>query len=488
MKLKELIDHIDEIEIKGETDIDISGIAYDSRKIYPGNLFVAWQGINDDGHHYIEKAYQRGATAVLVQKACDTYEEITQLIVKDPRAVMARMAKIFFKNPDHDLELVGVTGTNGKTTVSNLIYHILNFCGYSSGLISTIQSIAGKNKTYSERTTPESVDIYKLLSEMKGAQYAVIEASSHALAQNRLEGLCFHDAIFTNLSHDHLDFHKNMDAYLNAKTILFEKLYPQGKAILNWDDPYCNQLIDRLAVSVITFGSSSKAMIYVEDVEYKDHMTCFNLCYPEGKIQISTHLLGGVNVLNVLAAFAFVWTKKCHVVQIKNAIESFLPVEGRMQVLEIQAPFKVIIDYAHTPSALEGVLENLKHFARGKIVCLIGCGGNRDQEKRYLMGRIAGQSSDYVVLTTDNPRWEDPQIILEEMEKGVKETRTSYSMIEDRRQAIQEALLMMETNDLLLIAGKGHEKFQEVQGRRLPFNDALLVKDIYSSLGALSYT
>lgn len=480
MNLNELLKPSEILHGDLNAEIPIRGLSYDSRKVKKGDMFIAWKGQHFNGHDYIESAYQKGAVAALVQEKNHEFQDFPQIIVSDTRRLMPFVAKRFYQSPNEKLELIGITGTNGKTTVSRLIHHLYQQCEIKSGLVSTIDCRIGDWKIESDCTTPEAIDLYACLHEMVKAdcKTAIIETSSHALIQNRLDGLLFNGAIFTNLSHDHLDFHKDMESYFKAKSLLFEKLELDGKAILGGDDPYTSKLKDRLAVPVVDFGLSHQNMIYASQIRCSSLQTSFVINTPLDSIAIKTSLIGEINVVNILAAFSYLWSKGIDVNKIKEAIESFTPLEGRLQILPIKAPFKIVVDYAHTPDALQKVLRDLRKIAKNNLICLVGCGGDRDQGKREMMGKVAGENADRVVLTTDNPRREEPRQIIRKMEIGIRETQCPYRMIEDRREAIEEAIKDLEIEDVLVIAGKGHEKYQEIGNEKIPFHDASVAKDI----------
>ncbi|MDP3980163.1 MAG: UDP-N-acetylmuramoyl-L-alanyl-D-glutamate--2,6-diaminopimelate ligase [Chlamydiota bacterium] len=484
MKLKELMGSIEHEEIYANPNLEIRGLSYDSRQVRPGDLLFTWSGITFDGHDYLDEARQRGAVGAVVEKPVLQLKGFTQLVVKDPRTIMGLIAKRFYHNVDEKMTLIGVTGTNGKTTVSSLLYYIFNACARPCGLFSTINHLIGERVIPAGRTTPEALDIYRMLDEMhrSGIRHAVVEVSSHALDLGRLEGLRFSAGVFTNLSHDHLDFHMTMERYFEAKSYLFQLLDQNGIAVINRDDPYGMRLLKTLKPEqVIDFGLTEASKIFAKDITFSQRSTTFTLCFPGGTISVKTCLIGQFNVYNILAAFAVVWGLKCSGEGILEAIGSFHTVLGRMQRVDLTDRFSVFVDYAHTPDAMKNVLESLAVYKRAQLVVVFGCGGDRDKAKRVPMGEMAGLLADRVIITSDNPRTEDPEAIMNTIEKGVKKTKTNYCKKRERRDAINYALSILGEGDILLVAGKGHEKFQELMGRMLPFDDEAVIRDCYNA-------
>lgn len=468
---------------KGGLDRPISGLAIDSRRVVPGNLFFALPGRRADGTSFIDEAVSRGAVAIVSQKLpAHAPAKVTFIEVADARAMLARVAQRYFKFPDRDLTVVGVTGTNGKTTVTHLIKHFLNG-DRRVGLIGTINYDLGARTVPSFRTTPESLDIYGMMAQMRdaGCRQAVMEVSSHGIDQQRVLGLQFGAAVFTNLTRDHLDYHQTLDAYFNVKTRLFTggTGEPPKVAVVNLDDPYGEKLTATIpaGVKTITFGENPRAMVRAEQVSLNFKNTTFRLIWPGGTLDLDSPLIGRYNVSNLLAAVATAWGLGRDPVVFLTRLRAFAGVAGRMERIEEGQPFNVLVDYAHTDDALRNALGMLRAITPGRLLVVFGCGGNRDRSKRPLMVKAVQEYADFAFATADNPRSEAIAQIFADMAGGVTAS-DKISWTEDRRRAISLALDGARPGDCLLIAGKGHESYQEFADTVIPFDDRQVVREL----------
>lgn len=461
----------------GLASLQVSGLHFDSRKIEPGNLFVAIRGYKTDGHNFLQQAKQNGAIAALVEVP-DPSVDLPQLPVTDSRVAMGRLAYNFYKESIDKLLLVGITGTNGKTTTSLLIQAILNTAGLPSGLIGTIAYNYGSTRIDAWNTTPESVDVCRMLDEMhRHAQKAcVLEVSSHALSLHRVNGLRFRAAVFTNLSRDHMDFYNTEEEYFLAKKRLFELLDAQGRAVLNADDPYGKRLMAALKQPVVTFGLKEEADCRADEWAVDINGIRMTVQTPAGSLKLKSALIGDFNVYNILAAVACAISLQIAPEVIKAGIEQVHNIPGRLETYPLPGDAVAVIDYAHTPDALDKALRSLKKMTTGKLVVVFGCGGDRDRGKRPQMGKIAEDRADRVVVTTDNPRTEDPEKIIEDIIAGMNRA-DKRQVIVDRRRAIKEAVRHAGPGDVVLIAGKGHETYQDINGVKYEFIEAQLIKE-----------
>lgn len=484
-----LSDYIKEGEvlaIKGSLERPISGLVMDSRRVVPGNLFFALPGLRADGLSFIDEAVSRGASAIVGQKMPGhPPSKVTFIQVADARAMLARVAQRYYKFPDHDLTVVGVTGTNGKTTVTHLTRHLLNG-SERVGLLGTISYDLGVRTVPSYRTTPESLDIFGMLAQMRdaGCHNAVMEVSSHGIAQQRVLGLEFGVAVFTNLTRDHLDFHKTLESYFEVKTRLFTgAIGPVPKiAVVNLDDPYGERLAEKIRAEVpgtrlITFGENPKADIRAENVDLKFRDTAFRLAWPGGTAPVDSPLVGRYNVSNFLAAAATAWALGRDPQAFLPRVKDFKGVPGRMERIEEGQAFNVLVDYAHTDDALRNALGMLRAITPGRLLVVFGCGGNRDKTKRPRMVQAVQEFADYAFATADNPRNEQVGKIFEDMKEGVADA-SKITWIDDRRRAISLALDSAKAGDSLLIAGKGHEGYQEFADTVIPFDDRQVVREL----------
>lgn len=494
MQLKELATYLIASQIRGGGELACDGIAIDSRKVQPGDLFICLPGHTVDGHDFARQAADKGAAALVVERWLDDCP-LPQLKVKDSRLAMSVLGNVFFGFPSRRLKVIGVTGTNGKTTTTYLIERILEDQGRSTGLIGTIQrKFAGRTYPMSG-TTPESLELQRYLHEMAegGAAYCVMEVSSHALDQGRVKGTHFRTAVFTNLTQDHLDYHNTMEEYRGAKGLFFSRLgnnYPlnpdeRSYAVLNADDPASSYFAKQTAAETVMYGVENEADVRASDISVTAKGTSFHVDTFQGSADISLRMVGKFNVYNALAAIAAALLEGIPLERIKASLEAVKGVEGRVEAVDEGQSFAVIVDYAHTPDGLENVLRTVNEFAKGRVICVFGCGGDRDRTKRPIMGRIAAKYADHVIVTSDNPRTEDPDAILSDIEQGLigdGVDRNRYELIVDRREAIQKAIEMASREDVVLIAGKGHETYQLIGTAVLDFDDRIVAKEAIRGL------
>ena len=483
-KLSELALLIPDAELVG-SDVEISGIEHDSRKVTAKNLFVCMEGAHVDGHNFIPQATSKGAVAILTaRRNFIPPENISALIVPDMLNALAVIVPYFYDYPARKMRIVGVTGTNGKTTTTYLLREIFTCAGLKVGLIGTIQILIGDEKFPVRNTTPNVIDLQHILLDMlnKNVQVVVMEVSSHALAENRVAGVEFDTAIFTNLTQDHLDFHLTMENYLRAKAKLFDIVSRRGRkqnktAVINVDDAASAEILKHSLCKKITYGLKDSANLRGTELDIRaDGMTISLIPYFPNSLQpISLKITGLFNVYNVLAAVGASLAENIPPEIIKRALENFRSVPGRFERIFADVPFEVIVDYAHTPDGVKNVLETARQIAKGKIISVFGCGGDRDHSKRPIMGQIAAELSDVVIITSDNPRTENPEKILNDIEIGIKNLPlTTYPLslrIPDRRAAIFKAIELAEAGDVVLILGKGHETYQILNTGTIHFDD-----------------
>ena len=486
MKLSEVLKGIEEIEVRGDLEIDVPSIAYDSRKVENGGMFVAIVGFKMDGHNYIESAIQSGAKIIAMQEgAYDAGmipEGITVVFSKDTRKFLPMVACNFYGNPTRELKVVGVTGTKGKTTTTYMIKSILEHAGKKVGLIGTIANYVGDKCYESERTSPESLDLQRMFREMVNnkCDVAVMEVSSHSLALDRVWGIDFDIGVFTNLTQDHLDFHKTFDNYLAAKAKLFTMC---KEGFVNCDDMYAKKLMDMATCPITTYGIDNNPFVSARDIIITNSYSDFKMPFNKVIQRIKVDIPGRFTVYNALAAICVSIRLGAGVEDVLAGLE-IVKVPGRSEVVPTTRNFTVIVDYAHTPDSLENILKASKVYTKGKIICVFGCGGDRDTAKRPMMGEIAGKLAGYTVITSDNPRSEKPEEIIRQIEEGMKKTNGKYKVIVDRKKAIEHALRKAEKGDLILIAGKGHETYQEINGEKHHFDDREVVKELVAKLPA----
>jgi UDP-N-acetylmuramoyl-L-alanyl-D-glutamate--2,6-diaminopimelate ligase len=473
---------VDTPSARGESAAEgdpITAIAYDSRRVTPGSVFVALKGLKADGGAFAEQAVARGAKAIVSESAKPGAVSVPWIAVRDARLALALLADRFFDHPSRRMPVVGVTGTNGKTTTSYLLCSILDAAGLRAGMLGTVAyRIAGEDREAS-RTTPEAPDVQQLLNEMleHGSRSAVMEVSSHALSLKRVDGMRFAAGVFTNLTRDHLDFHEDMEAYFAAKRRLFEMLPDGAPGVINLDDPRGAALVE-IPGRPVTYAINTKAHVMPGPVDMTLAGLRFDITTPNGVARITSKLVGRPNVYNILAATATASALDIPIDAIERGIANLSGVPGRFEVVSAQDDLvTVVVDYAHTDDALRNLLETARPLTSARLITVFGCGGDRDRSKRPLMGMVAARLSDVVVITSDNPRSEDPKRIIEEIERGIPagtQASTRAPVVEsvvDRAAAIERAIAMAAKGDVVLIAGKGHEKYQQIGDRVLPFDD-----------------
>ena len=493
MNFQTLLDGAEILEQSGNPPV--SGVEYDSRQIKPGDVFVAMRGESSDGNRFIDKAIAAGAAAIVSDSPTEQPRaEVAWARVPQGRRALARISANFYGRPAEKLAVVGITGTNGKSTTAFLVEAILAAAGRKSALIGTIEyHVAGKILP-APHTTPESLDTNRILAEAlgNGATEAVMEVSSHALAQQRVYGIPFDTAIFTNLTRDHLDYHHTMEEYFSSKRVLFEGCGTDAPraAVLNTDDEYGQKLAvfgKKRSSEVLTYGWS-KGDFHAQKVEIAPRGTRFDLITPTQTIPLFSPLIGKVNVYNILAAAGVAYARHCRPEDIAKGVAELTHVPGRFERVDCKQPFTVVVDYAHTDDALRNLTALAREFARragqkGKVITVFGCGGDRDRAKRPLMGEAAGRGSDFVVLTSDNPRSEDPLAIINDAMVGLQKSGTKYKVEPERRAAIALAIREAGPGDIVLLAGKGHEKVQVTKGGPLPFDDGNVARQLLGKAG-----
>jgi UDP-N-acetylmuramoyl-L-alanyl-D-glutamate--2,6-diaminopimelate ligase len=482
MLLREVAAMIPGIEWTGDATIDIRGISYDSRSVQKGDIFIAIRGEKADGGRFIPDAIRNGAVAVASEHKIDATHQVARIKIPDARRFLAEVSRIFYDDPSAKLKLVGITGTKGKTTTAYLLESIYNCAGLSSCLAGTIEMRIGDRRFQSSHTTPESADLLKFLREAVAGKctHGVMEVSSHSLELRRVYKTKFEVGVFTNLTHDHLDFHGNMEAYYQAKRILFsgDNRNKIESAVINTDDPYGNRLAKEISMPILRFGFNEPSEIRA--IAYKSHVagTDMECDTPAGRFRFRLHLVGRPNVYNVMAATGAALGLGLDPESICQGIENLRGVPGRMELIRAGQNFSVIVDYAHSPDSLQNLLETVRQLPHERILVVFGCGGDRDRAKRPVMGKIAANLSDFVFATSDNPRSEDPLDILREIEPGLQEGRAPYKIVTDRREAIAAAISMAERGDAVVIAGKGHENYQIIGNRVIPFDDRDISREL----------
>jgi UDP-N-acetylmuramoyl-L-alanyl-D-glutamate--2,6-diaminopimelate ligase len=485
MQIKDLIYKVSLISVSGRTDIDVTAICFDSRKVEKGSMFIAVRGVSSDGHSYINDVIKKGATAVVCEElpVLDGSNDCTIIQVKDTSEALGIIASNFYNSPSSKLKLVGITGTNGKTTTVTLLYRLFRNLGYKTGLISTVENRIEDNVIVSTHTTPDAISLNKLLSEMvaAGCTHCFMEVSSHAAVQRRIAGLNFAGALFSNITHDHLDYHKTFDEYIKAKKLFFDGLPNDSFALINADDKRGRVMIQNTRAKTYTYSLLAMA-------DFKGKListTMHGLEMDVDGLQAWFRLIGNFNAYNLLAVYGAAVLLGEDKEEVLMQLSSIEAAHGRFEQYQSVSNISVIVDYAHTPDALKNVLETITELKEShKIITVVGCGGNRDAAKRPIMADIACQFSDHIILTSDNPRDEDPQAILSEMDKGVRVVdKKKVLTVLDRKEAIKIACTLAAPGDILLIAGKGHENYQEIKGVKYPFDDRLIVKEVLDTLG-----
>lgn len=476
MKLKDLLRGIEILEIHADPEICIHNIVYDTRKtIGPGDLFVAVSGFSFDGNSYIDKALQQGAVAVVTAKK--PTKDIPYILVSSDRLALAMLGINFFGDPAKTMQMIGITGTNGKTSSTLLIKHVLEtVLGAKVGLIGTMENRIGQEVIPTERTTPESFELQRLLAAMRdaGCGYCVMEVSSHAIALERVGGMSFDVAAFTNLSEDHLIFHKTMENYCDTKAELFRRC---KTAVFNRDDPWYSRISAGVTCPVITTAVHGEAMLRAENISMEAQRVSFTAVYGKERVGVSLPIPGNFTVYNALTVLATVLHLGISLTDAAVALATAPGVKGRVEVVPTPGkPYTVLIDYAHTPDGLENVLTSVRNFCKGRLISVFGCGGDRDPGKRPVMGKIGTELSDFAIITSDNPRNEEPIAIIQDILKGVSRGEDAFVVIEDRRKAIRYAMDKAEKDDIIVLAGKGHETYQEIRGVKYPLDEREEVK------------
>jgi UDP-N-acetylmuramoyl-L-alanyl-D-glutamate--2,6-diaminopimelate ligase len=492
MKLSEILAGMRDYHLEGDRDLEVTGLTYDSRQVRPGYLFVAIKGHSANGHDYVQSAVERGAVGVVAEEFGDIQGKAAKIRVPDSRRALSKMAVQFYCRPFESVDLIGITGTNGKTTTSYILESILRVSGAKPGVVGTVNYRFGEKNRAAPVTTPESLDLMGLLKEMadEGATHVIMEISSHALDQRRTVDCPFRVAIFTNLSRDHLDYHKTMEAYFEAKSQLFcglQKDRPgfEATAVINMDDPRGKILGALTDARVLTYGLGDTCQVRAESIVADKTGIRATLITPEGQRPIQTHLIGKHNIYNILASAAAALSLNISLDAVVKGVARLRVIPGRLELVPNPRNLALVVDYSHTPDALLKALEALKPYAEGRIITVFGCGGDRDKGKRHEMGLVAGRHSDLVFVTSDNPRTEDPQSIVRAIEKGVRESglrrmprpvkghklQSGYVLEVDRRKAIRMAVAAAGEKDVVLIAGKGHEDYQIVGTEKRHFDD-----------------
>jgi UDP-N-acetylmuramoyl-L-alanyl-D-glutamate--2,6-diaminopimelate ligase len=505
LNLRELLTDIDIIDISCLIDGEVASVCYDSRKCKEGSLFVAVPGFKSDGHDFINSAVAAGAKYIVVEKEMPVPEGITVIEVRDARRALGLLGRNFYRNPSSELCIIGVTGTNGKTTTTFLLESILKSAGARPGVIGTINYRYGNNILPAPNTTPESLDLQRILREMAdaGVSHVIMEVSSHALDLGRVDDCQFQAGIFTNLTQDHLDYHKTMEEYFQAKKRLFEMLVKGGngaKSILNIDDPWVARLQKEMPDSFLTCAIDHTADFSVFDIQLSVHGIKTQIQTQGESFAIQSPLIGKFNLYNILSAVSTAYALKIPVTAIQDGIKGLKNIPGRMEKVSFAGEPSVFVDYAHTDDALRRALQNIAEFKEKRVITVFGCGGDRDSGKRPLMGKVAVEYSDLTILTSDNPRSENPATIIgqieqgingfcrryspEELDNGIISREKGYCIIADRRAAIHTAIALAGSSDIVLIAGKGHENYQIIGNEVLTFDDRVVSREIFHELKA----
>ncbi len=477
MKLKELLESVDTKNVSADMELEINEVCYDSRAVQPGDLFVAIRGFATDGHKYISSALEKGAAAVVCEEAPEGVPAIT---VEDSRKALALIAANRFEHPSDGMTMIGVTGTNGKTTTTYLVKHILESAGYKTGLIGTNQNLIGDEVIETERTTPESYELHKLFKRMKdaGCTHVIMEVSSHSLALDRVYGIKFEVGAFTNLTQDHLDFHKTMEEYRKAKAVLFKMC---KKGVINLDDEVSGKMLEEAECECLTYScgkvgadlTARNIKLYSDGVKFLANMM--------GElVRVSLPIPGHFSVENALCALGIAVQLGITVSEAAQPLATAVGVKGRVEVVPTKTDYTVLIDYAHSPDGVENVLGTVKGFAKGRVIAVFGCGGDRDKTKRPKMGAIAAKLADYCVVTSDNPRTEEPEAIINDILKGMKGVRTPVKVITDRTKAIHWALSHGRKDDVIVLMGKGHETYQEINHVKYHMDEREIVAEYFA--------
>ena len=485
MKLNKLLLGLDNLKAKGSLDVEIKGIESNSKNVKDGYMFIAIKGFSVDGHDYINNAIEAGAKTIMVQEGCDLKKiklpaDVTLIMAKDTRQALAICSCNFYDNPSRKFKLIGVTGTKGKTTTTFMIKEILEKAGHKVGLIGTIATyINGKMISESSRTTPESIELQKIFAQMvdSGVEYVVMEVSSQSLKLHRVDGCDFNIVVFTNFSEDHISEkeHPDMKDYFESKLKLF-KMCDNG--IINVDDLQVSKIPKLFPESnIMTYGIDNYCQVLAKDITITNSYVDFRVKVSDRNERVKVDIPGRFSVYNALAAICV--AKKIGVPSDK-VIEALaeIKVPGRSEMIPNKKEVPIMIDYAHSPESLQNILSAVKSYTKGKVISVFGCGGDRDKGKRPIMGEVSGKIADFTFITTDNPRTEEPEEIVKEIEEGIKKTKGKYKVVLDRKEAIKEAINMANKQDIIVLAGKGHEPYQEINGKKYPFDERIIVKEI----------
>ena len=461
MKLRELLKDVTVLKATADMELDIQDVAYDSRKVQPGGMFVAISGFATDGNRFIPMAMEKGAAVIVTAKEPEL--DIPYVLVESDRLALAYLGRNFFGDPASSMQMIGVTGTNGKTSSTLLLKHVLEVVkGAKVGLMGTMENIIGDEHIPADRTTPESFELQALLARMRdaGCTHVIMEVSSHAIALDRVAGITYDVASFTNLTEDHLDFHKTMEAYCDAKAELFRRC---GKAVINQDDEWYHRIADGATAPVLTTSVKDSADLQAKDLQLLSDGIRFTAVYGEEQVDVTLPIPGKFTVYNALTVLGVALRLGISLQDAADALATAKGVKGRVEVVPTPGqPYTVLIDYAHTPDGLENVLSSVRGFCKGRLIAVFGCGGDRDPIKRPIMGRIGAELADHTIITSDNPRTEDPMTIIGHIVAGMEEG--SWEVIEDRRKAIRYAMDIAKKDDIIVLAGKGHETYQEING------------------------
>lgn len=483
--IADLIALLPECHVIGATNHVVTDITADSRQVISGAMFFCLTGARTDGHQYIVKAVESGACCVIVEKApINAPSELTVVQVADTRDAMQRIAPFFFDYPAQKLRMIGVTGTNGKTTTTHMIRHLLMAQGKKIGLLGTIHTLLGDEVRSAANTTPDVIDLQRLLAEMvdRDITHLVMEVSSHAISLERIAGCTFDVAVLTNITQDHLDFHKTFGAYVAAKKRLFTGIEPAERVnrylIMNADDASTPEIAKDCSAPAFYYSRTGTADAAADNIHLGAKSMAFDVTIGQEKVSLKLAITGLFNVENVLAALCVAYREGMTLTEIQAALASFKGVPGRFELVEAGQPFTVVVDYAHTPDGLLNVIQTARTITKGKLIVVFGCGGDRDRTKRPIMGKIAAELADAPVLTSDNPRTEDPEKILDDVAAGVSAVvgEKKWWRIADRKIAIEKAMALAQPGDVVLIAGKGHETYQLIGGKTFPFDDRLVAK------------
>lgn len=460
-------------------EAEVTGLVCDSRKVKKGDLYFCLPGLRVDGHNFAKAAADAGAAALVVERKLPV--DLPQVLVEDARGAMSYMAQCFYGYPAREMHGVGITGTKGKTTTSFLVRAIARHAGHKVGLMGTVCTYIGEEEEPASLTTPDPIDVQSLLRRMKdaGCDFYVMEVSAHALDLRKLVGMKFDQGIFTNFSQDHLDYFGTMETYRRAKEKFFDPFYI-GHAVVNADDEAGKYMLGR--VPATTYGVSVPADAYANEIEILESGVSYRLHWKDVVLPLHLHISGIFNVYNSMAAAVACLEMGISPEDVKAGLESVTVVPGRIEPLPTHTPYRVILDYAHSPASLESILKTIRQFTCGRLICVFGCGGGRDKEKRPIMGEISGRLADFSVLTSDNPRLEDPMDILRAIEEGIKRTTGPYVVIENRREAIRYAMQMGQPGDVIVLAGKGHETYQDIGGQKHPFDEKVVVREILAEM------